>query len=217
MKNEMTVIPFQNSEFGEIRILDRDGDPWFVAKDVASVLGYSNTKDAVKTHCRDGVAFRSLVKIPDALGRMQEVVIISELNVNRLIMRSKLPKAEAFQDWVCGEVIPSIRKTGKYQVKPKTQRELLKDALKEIIALEEENKSLELQLDESKEWYTIKRVAAINKMDWRDLSYIRLKGTSRAKELDVKKIFDANYGEVNSYHISVWKFEYPELSYEEEN
>lgn len=95
----------------EVRVLlDEDGEPWFVAKDVADVLGYSNSRDAISKHCKamDTVAFR------DGTSGNPNITIIPERDVYRLIMRSKLPSAERFEEWVVGEVLPSIRKTGAY-------------------------------------------------------------------------------------------------------
>jgi prophage antirepressor-like protein len=115
MSNEISVFTFENVN---VRIIDRDGNLWFVAKDVCDVLGYENARDAVAKHCRDDVANRYALNLLDRNGRPHETTIISELNLNRLIMRSKKPEAEKFQDWVCGEVIPSIRKTGQYSVSP---------------------------------------------------------------------------------------------------
>ena len=92
-----------------VRTIEIDGEPWFVAADVARVLGYSNTSDAISKHCKGGRKTR----YPSS-GGLQETTIIPERDVYRLIMRSRLPSAEAFEEWVVGEVLPTIRKTGKY-------------------------------------------------------------------------------------------------------
>jgi prophage antirepressor-like protein len=92
-----------------IRTVDQDGEVWFIAKDVATTLGYSRTADAVREHCKGVGEIRTLTA-----GGMQTAKIITERDVYRLVMRSKLPNAERFQDWVCEEVIPSIHKTGSY-------------------------------------------------------------------------------------------------------
>jgi prophage antirepressor-like protein len=88
-----------------------DGQPHFVAKDVADRLGYANARQALITHCR-GV--QKLYAIQDPLGRVQHVRIIDETDVFRLIAGSHLPAAERFSDWVFEEVLPSIRRTGRY-------------------------------------------------------------------------------------------------------
>ena len=91
----------------KVRALMRDGEPWFVAADVASLLGYSDTAKAIRTHCK-GVAETST----PTLGGLQTVKIIPERDVYRLIMRSRLPAAEAFEEWVVGTVLPSLRQKG---------------------------------------------------------------------------------------------------------
>lgn len=106
----MNLIPFafQNSP---IRVVELDSVPFFVAKDVAVALGYTNTAQALQDHCR-GVSKR--YPIEDALGRMQETRVISEPDVMRLVVGCTLPAAERFERWVFEEVLPSIRKTGAY-------------------------------------------------------------------------------------------------------
>jgi anti-repressor protein len=100
---------FNNEKFGRVRIIMSDDKPMFLANDVARSLGYMRTADAISTHCK-GVA---ILPTPTD-GGVQKVKYIPESDVYRLVMRSKLPQAEQFQDWVCDEVLPSIRKTGGY-------------------------------------------------------------------------------------------------------
>lgn len=95
----------------EVRVVSVDGEPWFVARDVATVLGYADTTNAIKQHCR-GVAKRH--PIVDSLGRTQQARVISEADVLRLIVSSKLPAAQQFEQWVFEEVLPEIRRTGSY-------------------------------------------------------------------------------------------------------
>lgn len=98
---------------------DDHGELWFVAADVCSVLGYRNSRDATEKHCRkDGVAKRDTI---DSLGRAQEVSIINEPNLYRLIIKSRKPQAERFERWVMEEVLPTIRKTGQYIAQPYAQ------------------------------------------------------------------------------------------------
>jgi anti-repressor protein len=105
-----SIIPFDFNS-NEIRVIEQDGEPWFIAKDVAELLGYSRSRDAIKQHCKGAVKHR----LPTSSGD-QEMMIIPERDLYRLIMRSKLPAAEAFEEWVVSEVLPSIRKTGSYGV-----------------------------------------------------------------------------------------------------
>lgn len=113
---------FKNEEFGDIRTVTIDGEPWFVGKDVAEVLGYSNSRDALAKRVDeedklDGVA------ICDSIGREQKPVLINESGLYGLILSSKLPNAKKFKHWVTSEVLPSIRKTGQYQM-PKFSKEI---------------------------------------------------------------------------------------------
>ena len=136
--NELKI--FNNAEFGEIRTFEINGQPYFVANDIARVLGYVETAKAIRTHCK-GV---SEMDIPSN-GGVQTMKIIPEGDIYRLIIRSKLPEAEKFESWIFDEVIPQIRKTGGYQL-PQTFSEALQlaaDQAKEIERLEAENKMLE--------------------------------------------------------------------------
>jgi prophage antirepressor-like protein len=112
--NEIQTFNFKNS--GVRTFVDENGNPWFCAKDVCDILGYKNSRDAVSRHTKsEGVVKRDLVKTLSN-GRQQgfEMTFIDERNVYRLVLRSEIPDAEPFQDWVCGEVLPTIRKTGSY-------------------------------------------------------------------------------------------------------
>lgn len=114
MKNEITI--FENPEFGKVRTLTIDGEPWFVGKDVAEILGYSNTRDALLKHIEE--EDRATVAIHDG-SQNRNVTIINESGLYSLILSSKLPSAKKFKHWVTNEVLPSIRKTGKYEIKNK--------------------------------------------------------------------------------------------------
>ena len=86
------------------------------------------------------------------------------------------------------------------------------EALKKLVEVEEERLALQLELDKAKEWLSIKRVAALNNISWRDLSWHKLKKQSELVGLHPRKIFDANYGAVNTYHMSVFNDVYPKLN-----
>lgn len=113
------LIIFNNEEFGEIRTITIDGEPWFVGKDVAAALGYKNTKDALKSHTDEEdkkilqkSEITTLENIPN-----RGLTIINESGMYALIFGSKLESAKNFKHWVTSEVLPSIRKTGKYEQK----------------------------------------------------------------------------------------------------
>ena len=116
--NELTV--FQNPEFGEVRTLECNGEPWFVLKDVCDALGIKATKDVVKRLDDDE---RGLTPIEDSAGRHQETTIINESGLYSVIMRSDKPEAKKFRKWVTSEVLPAIRKTGSYTM-PKLSKEM---------------------------------------------------------------------------------------------
>lgn len=107
------VTVFNNEAFGALRTIERDGEIWFVASDVAKALGYRNISDALSKHCR----YVAKCDIPHPQGKgTLGINIIPEGDLYRLIIRSKLPAAEQFEEWVFDEVLPSIRKTGKYEI-----------------------------------------------------------------------------------------------------
>ena len=107
------VTVFNNDVFGALRTIERDSEIWFVASDVAKALGYRNISDALSKHCR----YVAKCDIPHPQGKgTLEINIIPEGDLYRLIIRSKLPAAEQFEEWVFDEVLPSIRKTGKYEI-----------------------------------------------------------------------------------------------------
>jgi prophage antirepressor-like protein len=135
----------KHEEFGEIRIVDREGDPWFVANDICNVLGYVNATQALQDHCKQDLSNRYQLKLQAADGKFYNTVIISELNLNRLIMNSKMPNAVKIQDWICGEVLPSIRKTGGYGEPKEKSREEVIELAKRILRDEEERSKLESQ------------------------------------------------------------------------
>lgn len=116
--NELQI--FNSEEFGEIRTIEIDGKPYFVATDVATALGYVNPRKAVNDHCK-GVTKRDT---PTSSG-VQSMSYINEGDLYRLIMKSKLPSAEKFESWVMDEVLPTIRKTGGYR-KPMSTAEQIK-------------------------------------------------------------------------------------------
>lgn len=102
---------YQNEQFGAIRTMSIEGEPWFVGKDVTEVLGYSNTRDALSKHVENDD--KNTVAIHDGKGNPNQT-IINESGLYSLIFSSKLPAAKQFKHWVTSEVLPSIRKTGGY-------------------------------------------------------------------------------------------------------
>lgn len=109
MSKEIQI--FKNDEFGQVRGVLINGEPYLIGKDVAEKLGYKNTSDALKKHVDD--EDKGVAKC-DTLGGIQEMTVINESGLYSLILSSKLPNAKKFKRWVTSEVLPSIRKTGGY-------------------------------------------------------------------------------------------------------
>ena len=107
--NELQI--FKNPEFGEIRTVAVNGEPWMVGKDVASALGYSNPRKALNDHVDE--EDKGVTKC-DTLGGAQDMAVINESGLYSLVLSSKLPTARKFRRWVTSEVLPTIRKTGGY-------------------------------------------------------------------------------------------------------
>lgn len=121
--NELKI--FNNKEFGKIRTVTIDNEPWFVGKDVATALGYKNTKDALATHIEDCDRImgsqNATPSIKDSMGRSQYPTWINESGLYALIFGSKLESAKRFKHWVTSEVLPTLRKTGSYEMPKKKQ------------------------------------------------------------------------------------------------
>ncbi|HEL2386910.1 TPA: phage antirepressor KilAC domain-containing protein [Streptococcus suis] len=118
----MELQIFKNEQFGEVQLLEINNEPWFIGKEIAEILGYKNSRDALSKHVDEedkGVAKR------DTLGGSQDQVIINESGLYSLILKSKLPQAKQFKRWVTSEVLPSIRKHGGYLTDNKLEEALL--------------------------------------------------------------------------------------------
>lgn len=111
MENENKIQVFEKEEFGKVRTLMIDGEPWAVGKDVAEALGYKNPQEAVRMHVdpEDKGVSKTLTPRGE-----QDVTLINESGLYSLILSSKLPKAKEFKRWITSEVLPALRKTGHY-------------------------------------------------------------------------------------------------------
>lgn len=120
--NELKI--FNNPEFGQVRTITLDGEPWFVGKDVADALGYSNSRDALARHVDD--EDKTSVVIPDTGSNYKsKTTLINESGLYSLVLSSKLPTAKQFKHWVTSEVLPAIRKHGGYLTPEKVEEALL--------------------------------------------------------------------------------------------
>ena len=126
MGNELKI--FENEEFGKVRTLLKDGEPYFVGKDVADILGYKDTVNALKSHVDEEDKTGWQITTPSR--GTQTATIINESGVYSLVFGSKLPAAKKFKRWVTSEVLPAIRKTGSYSTIPKERNEFKEQELK---------------------------------------------------------------------------------------
>ena len=206
------LMIFNNPEFGEIRTVGLDGEPLLVGKDVALALGYTNPQKAIRDHVDD--EDKTVNETFSVNGT--PIVLINESGLYSLVLSSKLPGAKKFKRWVTSEVLPSIRKHGAYMTSDTIDKminspEFGIKLLTALIDEQDKRKALETELDRSKEWYSIKRVAHLNGVSYKVFDWRKLKLESQRQGYGVKKIFDANYGEVNTYHVNVWEKVYPNM------
>lgn len=143
MQNEMTV--FTKEGFGEVRSITIDNEPWFVGKDVASALKYSNPQKAIRDHIDEEDKGVNESFTPE--GGTQKTIVINESGVYSLILRSRKPEAKEFKRWVTSEVLPSIRKTGAYHLSPAQQISQMRE---ERLRMKEENHQRKIALEEKK-------------------------------------------------------------------
>lgn len=143
----MKLQIFKNEQFGQVRMVEIEGQPWLVGKDVAEILGYAKPLDAISRHVDEDDSVK--YGLTDNLGRTQNTIIINESGLYSLILSSKLPQAKEFKRWVTSEVLPSIRKHGMYATD-----QLLNDPDLAIAAFQalkaERTKSKELEVQNSK-------------------------------------------------------------------
>lgn len=147
--NELQI--FNNEQFGEIRAVELNGEPWFVGKDVAQALGYEKPTDAVRKHV--DAEDRGISKMETPSGK-QDMTVINESGLYSLVLSSKLPNAKKFKRWITTEVIPSIRKHGTYMT-PDTMQRFIADpdfAIGLLTALkDEQEKSRALEAENEKQ------------------------------------------------------------------
>lgn len=123
INNNGQLQVFQNEAFGQVRVIMKENEPWFVGKEIAELLGYKNPLRAIREHIKDNHKGVNEMVTP---GGKQQIIIIDEAGFYSLVLRSKLPSAEAFQEWVTSEVLPTIRKHKMY-LTPETAQEAVED------------------------------------------------------------------------------------------
>lgn len=159
MSSELQVFSYNGAE---IRITDIDGVPYFVGKDIATVLGYKNTRDALIQHVDEEDKRESRITTPSNSG-YANMTVINESGLYSLIFASKLPEAKKFKHWVTHEVLPSIRKHGMYLTDQaldamKNDPEAFERVLKMYAESREENSALRKELDDSRPFTNLGRI-----------------------------------------------------------
>ena len=196
--NELKI--FNNKEFGSIRTVVIENEPWFVGKDVAEALGYSNPRKAMGDHVDD--EDKGVTKC-DTLGGVQELTVINESGLYSLVMSSKLPNAKQFKRWVTSEVLPSIRKHGAYMTPETIEAAILNpDTLIRIATALKEEKEKNQVLQVVNSTLTVKNQIMQPKAEYFDELVDRNLLTNfrdTAKELGIKQkdfvgfLLDYNY------------------------
>lgn len=193
-KNESKELQiFNNPEFGDVRTVNIDGEPWLVGKDVATALGYSNPRKALNDHV-DGED-KGVTKC-DTLGGAQEMTVINESGLYSLVLSSKLPTAKKFKRWVTSEVLPEIRKTGGYHIPQSPEEQMAQGLLAAQKLLAEKDKRIEEMrpkeifadaVSVSKTDILIGDLAKLIKQNGRDIGQKRLFAWLREKGYLIKR------------------------------
>lgn len=200
--NDLVRFDFQGKG---IRTVTIDGNPWFVAKDVCEILEIQNSRDALR---RIPEKHKGVVSA-DTLGGVQNLSIISETGLYRLVLRSDKPQAEPFTEWVTEEVLPEIRKTGVYIPTPKDYIEALEALLeseKEKQRLKEENNDLRILIGDAEHWKQAKAIKWVKEYFKQPLTNTfwsqfgkALSQVSRRMGEEIRKAEDTTWGIVNVY------------------
>ena len=167
--NELQV--FNNDEFGSVRTWVVDDVPWFVGKDIATILGYAKPENAIANHVDDEDKTSTLIQ-GSGSNYKSKAILVNESGLYSLILSSKLPNAKKFKRWVTGEVLPSIRKTGSYS-KPMSELEILQHSINQLVEQERKLKALEAQQGEQ-----VKRLDIIDSR-LEVLNGVHIEGTGR--------------------------------------
>jgi len=180
---------FSNPEFGKVRALTINNEPWFVGKDIAGALGYSNSRDALAKHV--GAEDKNTVAFRDGTAGNPMQTVINESGVYALVFSSKLPDAKKFKHWVTSEVLPSIRKHGAYMSQETLQNALLNPDFLIQLATElktekEKTRTLQIRNSELTVQTTIMKPKAEYFDDLVDRSLLT-SFTDAAKELGIKR------------------------------
>lgn len=202
--NELQI--FNNEEFGKIRTVTINNEPWFVSKDVATALGYSNSRDAISKHVFDDD--KGVAKCDTPSGR-QEMSVINESGLYALIFGSKLDSAKRFKHWVTSEVLPSIRRSGSYQ-KPLTPEQMMRIQLEMIDDVSGRVTKLEntMNIDYGQQRVLEKEVARVV------IESLGGKDSNAYREVSKKVFSECNHDIKDYFHVNS-RNNIPRLKFEE--
>ena len=222
--NEIRV--FNSDQFGEVRTVTIDDEPWFVAADVCRALEIGDTHKATDRLDADEKGRSSI----PTLGGQQEMTVINEPGLYSLMLGSRKPEAKAFKRWITHEVIPALRKTGTYSLKPMSQLEIAKISLdmlieqeKRLDSLEQENESTREQIKElnakiatrAQDSYSVAGYASLRgiKLDVSRANMLGREATRLSQKYgyEISKTPDPRFGTVNVYHTDVLKAVFEDL------
>lgn len=211
--NEVTV--FESEQFGTVRTVLIENEPWFVATDVCRALEIKNNRDAL-TRLDDDE--KMTVALTDShsgqRGGAQSITVVNEPGLYSLVLGSRKPEAKVFKRWITHEVIPSIRKTGSYAMKLSPAEQLVAQAKvlleqeKRITHVEERVKQLEAKtITRPEDYFTIAGYANLHgiRLTLGESSVLgkRASKLSRVRDYKIDKVSDQRYGTVNSYHTDI--------------
>jgi len=206
----------------------------FVAKDVAETLGYKRSSDAIKQHCKKAQSLSAMAYGDlQGLGLHPSLLLIPESDVYRLVMRSKLPSAEAFQDWVLEDVLPTIRRYGAYVPNFKKPAEAAKAFIeqfdraelaiatkaeigcrREATAMNTASQAvknlahLERKVELAKNYYTIEQMSILHPHLGYFFNLVTLRKYAYSMSIEPKKVFNLKYKHFYAFHLDVWKTAY---------
>lgn len=220
MNNDLSIFNYAEQE---VRIVMIESEPWFVVTDICACLGLENVSRAVASIDREDTV---QCKVIDKIGRQQSVYCVNEGGLYNLIFKSEKDEAKAFKRWVTHEVLPSIRKTGKYELQKDslTAMTLMRQQLDYLIEHEKQLREHKEKLENhetriaeieaqittvNKDYLSLAGYYALKKQVW-GLSQVeasqigkKLKKASDLAGMPIIRIHDAKFGEVNGYHKDI--------------
>jgi prophage antirepressor-like protein len=225
-KSELRI--FEKPEFGQVRTIEIDGKIYFAGVDVATALGYENPTKAVLTHCKSNNILKRYVVPEGSVNGFGGINInfIPEGDVYRLIIKSNLPRAEAFEEWVMEEVLPTIRKTGRYAVnedgEPRDELDIIIEVALKMQAQRKELRAQKKMIDAAnkrideleatvtthpKSYYTIAGYAALIRkpVTTQEASVLGKEATRLCKMHNIRKseTEDPRFGRVGLYPVQI--------------